>query len=66
MGFNIIRKHINDEQARWYYYADIFGILVWRDLVNPNQGLPEGSKPQFEKEGKGTIDQLHNFPSITT
>jgi hypothetical protein len=66
MGFNTIRKHIKIEPARWYYHADKLGMLVWQDFVNPNQGLPEGSKPQFEKESKEVIEQLHNAPSIVT
>ncbi|WP_276088238.1 sugar-binding domain-containing protein [Pedobacter sp. JY14-1] len=66
MGFNTIRKHIKVEPARWYYYTDRLGILVWQDLVNPNQQLPEGSKKQFEKESEEIVDQLRNYPSITT
>ncbi|SHM94424.1 glycoside hydrolase family 2 protein [Chitinophaga sp. CF418] len=66
MGFNTIRKHIKIEPARWYYHADKLGILVWQDFVNPNQGLPEGAKAEYEKETKETLEQLHNNPSITT
>ena len=28
MGFNMIRKHIKVEPARWYYYCDMLGMLV--------------------------------------
>jgi len=66
MGFNTIRKHIKVEPARWYYHADKLGMLVWQDMVNPNQGLPEGAKEAFEKGAKETLAQLHNYPSITT
>jgi hypothetical protein len=66
MGFNTIRKHIKVEPARWYYYADKLGMMVWQDFVNPNQGLPAGAKEEFEKESKEIMDQLHNHPSITT
>jgi len=66
MGFNTIRKHIKVEPARWYYYADSLGMLVWQDMVNPNQGLPEGSKPEFEKESAEILHQLYNHPAITT
>ena len=31
-GFNMIRKHIKVEPARWYYHADRLGILVWQDM----------------------------------
>lgn len=64
MGFNTIRKHIKVEPARWYYYADKLGMLVWQDMVNPNQGLPEGAKQEFEKESAEILHQLHNSPSI--
>lgn len=66
MGFNTIRKHIKVEPARWYYHADKIGMLVWQDMVNPNQGLPEGAKAAFENQAKETLEQLHNYPSITT
>lgn len=31
-GFNMIRKHIKIEPARWYFYCDQLGILVWQDM----------------------------------
>ena len=66
MGFNTIRKHIKIEPARWYYYADKLGVLVWQDFVNPNQGLPDGAKDQFEQGVRETIEQLYNSPAIIT
>ena len=66
MGFNTIRKHIKVEPARWYYHCDKLGMLVWQDMINPNQGLPEGSKPEFERESAEILAQLHNSPSIVT
>ncbi len=32
MGFNMIRKHIKIEPARWYYHCDKMGVLVWQDM----------------------------------
>lgn len=66
MGFNTIRKHIKVEPARWYYWADKLGILVWQDMVSPNHSLPEGAKAAFEQQCKETLAQLQNYPSITT
>jgi hypothetical protein len=66
MGFNTIRKHIKVEPARWYYHADQLGMLVWQDMVNPNQQLPAGAKEAFENQSKEIITQLHNYPCITT
>ena len=31
-GFNIIRKHIKVEPARWYYHCDKLGMIVWQDI----------------------------------
>ena len=33
-GFNMLRKHIKVESARWYYHADRLGMLVWQDMVS--------------------------------
>ncbi|WP_246001365.1 hypothetical protein [Mucilaginibacter gracilis] len=66
MGFNTIRKHIKVEPARWYYWADKLGMLVWQDMVNPNQELPEGSKQEFERGMHEEMQQLRNYPCITT
>jgi beta-galactosidase/beta-glucuronidase len=71
MGFNTIRKHIKIEPARWYYYCDKLGLMVWQDMVPPagkwNNGLPtQEARTQFEAEVKENIAQLHNVPSITT
>ncbi len=38
MGFNMIRKHIKVEPARWYYYCDTEGILVWQDMPSGDLG----------------------------
>ena len=32
MGYNMIRKHIKVEPARWYYLCDVYGLLVWQDM----------------------------------
>ena len=31
-GFNMIRKHIKVEPARWYWYCDRLGVCVWQDM----------------------------------
>ncbi|MDO5571329.1 MAG: glycoside hydrolase family 2 TIM barrel-domain containing protein [Bacteroidales bacterium] len=37
-GFNMIRKHIKVEPARWYYHCDKEGILVWQDMPSGDLG----------------------------
>ena len=33
-GFNLMRKHIKVEAARWYYHCDRLGMLVLQDMVS--------------------------------
>lgn len=46
MGFNMIRKHIKVEPARWYYWCDKLGIMVWQDMPSGMVVLsdPDGNK----------------------
>jgi beta-galactosidase/beta-glucuronidase len=80
MGFNMIRKHIKVEPARWYYECDKLGMLVWQDMPSgdlgnhwePNLGTMGGtdknrspeSEAMYRKEWSKIMDDLHNFPSI--
>ncbi len=34
LGFNMTRKHIKVEPARWYYHCDRLGLIVWQDMIN--------------------------------
>lgn len=34
LGFNMMRKHIKVEAARWYYHCDRLGMIVWQDMVS--------------------------------
>ena len=47
-GYNMIRKHIKVEPARWYYYADVEGMLVWQDMPCigdiSGKGFPAGAR----------------------
>jgi beta-galactosidase/beta-glucuronidase len=45
MGFNMIRKHIKVEPARWYYHCDKAGILVWQDMPSGDLGNRWDSRP---------------------
>jgi beta-galactosidase/beta-glucuronidase len=38
MGFNMIRKHVKVEPARWYYHCDRLGIMVWQDMPSGDLG----------------------------
>lgn len=45
MGFNMIRKHVKVEPARWYYYCDSIGIMVWQDMPSGDLGNEWESRP---------------------
>lgn len=73
LGFNMIRKHVKVEPARWYYWADQLGVLVWQDMPSGDRlmGWNEGefirtpaSADQFELELERMIDTHYNAPSI--
>ncbi len=34
LGFNMMRKHIKIESARYYYHCDRLGMIVWQDMVS--------------------------------
>lgn len=52
MGFNMIRKHVKVEPARWYYHCDRMGVLVWQDMPSGDMGNRWESRPGVV--GKGT------------
>jgi beta-galactosidase/beta-glucuronidase len=79
LGFNMIRKHVKVEPARWYTHCDEIGILVWQDMPNGGKGpgwqsrnFFKGSEDQrsqasediYRKEWKGILDHLISYPSI--
>jgi ABC-type glycerol-3-phosphate transport system permease component len=73
LGFNMIRKHVKVEPARWYYWADKLGVLVWQDMPSGDAYAGDGdgeitrseaSAKQFETELKEMIDEHINHPSI--
>ncbi|NCU03603.1 MAG: beta-galactosidase [Chitinophagaceae bacterium] len=45
MGFNMIRKHVKVEPARWYYHCDVLGMLVWQDMPSGDLGNHWESRP---------------------
>ena len=63
LGFNMARKHVKIEPARWYYWCDKLGLLVWQDMPSGNNATPE-SKRQFEQELVRLVEGFGNHPSI--
>ncbi len=63
LGFNVIRKHVKVEPARWYYHADRLGMLVWQDMPSAdNKGAD--AEANFARELQAVVDALRNHPSI--
>ena len=78
-GFNMIRKHVKVEPARWYTHCDRHGIIVWQDMPSGDRGPgwnsrdyfkgPESmrsaeSEANYRKEWKEIIDYLYSNPSV--
>ncbi len=63
LGFNLIRKHVKVEPARWYYHADRLGMLVWQDMPSANNKGADAEQ-EFAAELQRVIDSLRNHPSI--
>lgn len=70
LGFNMVRKHIKVEPARWYYWTDRLGLLVWQDMPSANSYtgrddvVPPVDKTAFRHELTRMVENLHNHPSI--
>lgn len=78
-GFNMIRKHVKVEPARWYTHCDKIGMIVWQDMPNGDRE-PEWqmynyftgnelnrtaeSEACYRKEWKEIMDYLYNYPCI--
>ncbi|QNK02172.1 glycoside hydrolase family 2 protein [Dyella telluris] len=68
LGFNTIRKHIKVEPARWFYWADHIGLMVWQDMPampnGHNDALSDADKAGFRRDVSAIIDQLKGETSI--
>jgi hypothetical protein len=70
MGFNMVRKHIKVEPARWYYWTDTLGLMVWQDMPSadsyPGKAFvpPPVEQGEFESELKRLVETHKNSPSI--
>jgi beta-galactosidase/beta-glucuronidase len=79
LGFNMIRKHVKVEPARWYTHCDREGLLVWQDMPSGDSApvwqmyqyfdgvelqRSDESEATFRKEWKEIIDLLRSHPSV--
>ena len=82
MGFNLIRKHVKVEPARWYWHCDRLGMLVWQDMPSTtygdnkwgNHAYGTGTDSKITQEGKDNyysewgeiIQDFKVFPCIVS
>lgn len=74
LGFNSVRKHVKVEPARWYYWADRLGLLVWQDIPSlpvvldnpPGPQAPPVAKARerFEAELSAIVAQLRGCTCV--
>jgi len=73
LGCNMMRKHVKVEPARFYYWCDKLGLMVWQDMPNgdrhirgnePDLERSEESAKQFELELTRVIEAFRNNPCI--
>lgn len=67
LGFNMVRKHIKVEPARWYYHADRLGLLVWQDIPSTpafDADRTPAQIAQFETEAREIVDEHRFSPAV--
>ena len=62
-GFNMIRKHIKVEPARWYYWCDVLGIMVWQDMpcIADHSKTNNASRPEGVGDAQRNVWALNSF-----
>ncbi len=80
LGYNMIRKHMKVEPARWFYHCDRLGMLVWQDMpciqfggeenwverdwYQGNGSQATAVETEFRNQWRDVIAQHYNAPSV--
>ncbi|BCG57143.1 glycoside hydrolase family 2 protein [Paenibacillus sp. URB8-2] len=65
MGYNGVRKHMKIEDARFLYWCDVKGLLVWSEMAATFE-FQDRAVEVFTKEWIEIVHQQYNHPSIIT
>lgn len=65
MGYNGLRKHMKIEDARFLYWCDVKGMLVWSEMAAAFEYNDEAVE-RFTKEWIEVVQQQYNHPCIIT
>ncbi|GLX66046.1 glycoside hydrolase family 2 protein [Paenibacillus glycanilyticus] len=65
MGYNGVRKHMKVEDARFLYWCDVKGLLVWSEMAATFE-FNDNAVHKFTKEWMEVVRQQYNHPSIIT
>ena len=76
-GFNMVRKHVKIEPARWYYWCDRLGLMVWQDMPSgetqdkifvrrnrPDAVRSPESEAVYRREYEAMVRFLYNHSSV--
>ena len=79
LGLNMLRKHVKVEPARYYYWCDKLGLMIWQDMPSAMRGdremgvkkgsptdvvFPAEDAANFNRELKALVSHLRNTTSI--
>ena len=64
-GYNGARKHQKTEDARFLYWADVKGLLVWCEAP-ANYAFSDEGAGHFTREWMEIVRQNYNHPSVIT
>ncbi|MGO4107598.1 glycoside hydrolase family 2 protein [Paenibacillus sp. YAF4_2] len=65
MGYNGVRKHMKVEDARFLYWCDVKGLLVWSEMAATFE-FNDNAVHKFTNEWMEVVRQQYNHPSIIT